>query len=797
MPASPRMLASSAPKLAQADAMKLEKAPLALPAGAKSLKKKKKRAESALGSVEFAVPTESSSKLECTPKAEESVRTTKGAKRRARLAREADEQKFAPKDSTPAHLVGSKVANLFADMVPVLEKPASDLQKSVSAQQVAAGASVAKVPAMVTSKETAEKARGRVEASREAKNQPSSMPAVETSKEAPVLRKKKKGLKRKAPVAPAVEGSLEEPKKKQAVAEALPDCFGQFAKEEEPPKKQVREVAQSKSAEELKKQQIIDESKIVKLGSTAYCAEHTVSIKGVRVTPFETFKDCARDFGEPIMEALRLQGYAGPTPIQALAWPIALRGQDMVAVAKTGSGKTCGFLLPALTRLRQFGAMVVPKRGEPCMPKVLVVAPTRELAQQIAGEADKFAHVADSRAVAIYGGVPKGDQVRDLERGADIVIATPGRLMDFSVGKPEKYQGPMISMKQVSYLVLDEADRMLDMGFEPDIRKIIAACPPSRPFGETDAGLDLSGSVRQTLFFTATWPKAVERTAASLTAPGAVQLRIGQAGQNGDKLTANTSVTQKVMVVDEKQKLTHLKEIIEKELGPGETAFIFAKTRHTCDYLEGKLWDEKEDLMIGTWCRTIHSHKEQWIRDESLATFRSITMGKDNGRKGILVATDVAARGLDIPGVALVVVYDFGGGNLGENSGVESYVHRIGRTGRAGKTGRAFTFFTEHDTGARKLVELLTEAKQRVPYELQHLADKSKGGKGGKSGKGGKGGKGSNGGKGGKGGKGGGGGGKGDKGGGKGGKFGSVGKGGKFGKGKGGGGGKGGKGGKW
>jgi ATP-dependent RNA helicase DDX5/DBP2 len=230
-----------------------------------------------------------------------------------------------------------------------------------------------------------------------------------------------------------------------------------------------------------------------------------------------------------------------------------------------------------------------------------------------------------------------------------------------------------------------------------------------------------------------------------------VQLRIGQAGSNGDKLTANTSVIQKVMVMDEKQKLSHLSKILENELGPGETCFIFAKTRHTCDYLESKLWDEKEDLMIGTWCRSIHSHKEQWVRDESLATFRNITIGKDNGRKGILVATDVAARGLDIPGVALVIVYDFGGGNLGENAGVESYVHRIGRTGRAGKTGRAFTFFTEHDTGAFKLCQLLDEAKQRVPYELRHLAEKNgKGGKGSNGRKGGKGGKGGRGGKGGK-----------------------------------------------
>jgi len=488
------------------------------------------------------------------------------------------------------------------------------------------------------------------------------------------------------------------------------------------------------------------------LGAAAFRQEHNIVVSGTCPEPSETFEAHAADFGEPLIAALRLQGYTSPTPIQAQSWPIALRGQDMVGVAKTGSGKTCGFLLPAMARLRQTKLAPEPKRGDPAHPKVLVLAPTRELAQQIAGEAEKFAHVSNLKVVAVYGGVPKGDQCRALERGADIVIATPGRLLDFMAGKPEKNQGPLVSMKNVAYLVLDEADRMLDMGFEPEIRKIVAECPKSgRPEDHISPGLD--ASVRQTLFFTATWPKSVQQTAASLTNGAAVQIRIGQ-GAGGDQLTANTSVTQTAWLIDEKQKLTKLKEILEKELAAGETAFVFAKTRHTCDYLEKQIWDEKEDLSIGTWCRAIHSHREQWERDASLNMFRNITLGKDNGRKGILIATDVAARGLDIPGVALVVVYDFGGGNLGENSGVESYVHRIGRTGRAGKVGRAFTFFTEQDTGARKFVKLLDEAKQRVPYELRAFAEKSKGGGKGGKGKGGKshGGKGKS--KGGKGGKG-------------------------------------------
>lgn len=471
-----------------------------------------------------------------------------------------------------------------------------------------------------------------------------------------------------------------------------------------------------------KKRQSLDDAAL--LGTEAYRKLHQIIVTGSCPAPLESFGAAEAGLGKVLTACLRQQGYTSPTAIQAQAWPILLRGQDLVGVAKTGSGKTCGFLLPALARL-DLGKVVVPDKGQPALPRVLVLAPTRELAQQIAGEAAKFATVVGARVVALYGGVGKIEQLRELELGASIVVATPGRILDFSKGQPERHLPPTVSMRMVTYLVLDEADRMLDMGFEPAIRQIVAGCPSSN---RRD---DVSGELtRQTLFFTATWPKQVQRTAASFTSPNAVQVRIGQ-GDNGNKLSANTNVTQVVRVIDERQKLTHLKEILEKELASGESCFVFAKTRITCDYLEKKLWDEKEELSAGMWCRAIHSHREQWERDASLATFRAITTGKDNGRRGILVATDVAARGLDIPGVALVVVYDFGGGGLGEDSGVESYVHRIGRTGRAERKGKAFTFFTEHDQGARKLVALLDDAKQRVPYELRALAEKDRNRRGG------------------------------------------------------------------
>ncbi|CAE8636167.1 unnamed protein product, partial [Polarella glacialis] len=199
------------------------------------------------------------------------------------------------------------------------------------------------------------------------------------------------------------------------------------------------------------------------------------------------------------------------------------------AVAKTGSGKTCGFLLPALARIAERGPAQAPKKisyyvSEPAQPSVLVLAPTRELAQQIAGEAVKFAPTVRAKVVSIYGGVPKGDQVRELKKGCDVLIATPGRLLDLAGGDPSKNIKPSVQLVAVTYLVLDEADRMLDMGFEPDIRKIVNQCPstglPEEGGGAT--GL-LAGSMRQTLFFTATWPKAVQETASAFTSKEAVQ----------------------------------------------------------------------------------------------------------------------------------------------------------------------------------------------------------------------------------------------------------------------------------
>mmetsp|Transcript_9156 Transcript_9156/g.23946 ORF Transcript_9156/g.23946 Transcript_9156/m.23946 type:complete len:648 (+) Transcript_9156:143-2086(+) len=454
---------------------------------------------------------------------------------------------------------------------------------------------------------------------------------------------------------------------------------------------------------------------------------HEIVVSGACPAPLESFDAVESEFGKPLAQRLRAQGYTAPTPIQAQAWPLALQGQDVVGIAKAGTGKTCAFLLPAFARLQHRAPRHPPERDEPARPRVLVIVPTRELAQQIAGEAAKFADISCTKVATLYGGVPKLGQVRELKDGPDLVIATPGRLIDFSEGNLAFDRRPLVSFEAVTYLVLDEADRMLDMGFGPDVRKVIGQCPPTgRPQEGGGASGPDAGSKRQTLFFTATWPEAVQKTAMEFTSKDATRVRVGQGGV-GVKLMANSDVSQNVFVIPQKDKFIRLLHVLHTELLPAETAIVFVKTKRTCDSLEARLYDPREKLKVGTWCRGIHSGKEQAARDRIMAAFRAITTGaergKSEGRRAILVATDVAARGLDIPGVALVVVYDFSGGSATASIGAETYVHRIGRTARAGKSGKSFAFFTPKDVaGAGDFVHLLKRAGQAVPSELRALA---------------------------------------------------------------------------
>ncbi|KAG6484856.1 hypothetical protein ZIOFF_053381 [Zingiber officinale] len=364
--------------------------------------------------------------------------------------------------------------------------------------------------------------------------------------------------------------------------------------------------------------------------------------------------------------AMHLAGFSSPTPIQAQTWPVALQNRDIVAIAKTGSGKTLGYLIPAFIHLRccrnnpQFG------------PTVLVLAPTRELASQIQDEALKFCRSSRISCACLYGGAPKGPQLKEIERGADIVIATPGRLNDFLEMKK-------ISFRQVSLLVLDEADRMLDMGFEPQIMKIVNEIPPHR----------------QTLMYTATWPKEVRKIANDLL-KNPVQVNIG----NVDELVANKSITQHIEVVAPMDKQRRLEQILGTQ-ERGSKIIIFCSTKRQCDQLARSLGRAFGAI-------SIHGDKSQGERDHVLSQFRT-------GRAPILVATDVAARGLDIKDIRVVINFDF-------PTGIEDYVHRIGRTGRAGATGVAYTFFTDQDwKHAGDLVKVLEGANQRVPLEIREM----------------------------------------------------------------------------
>ncbi|TXG54683.1 hypothetical protein EZV62_019939 [Acer yangbiense] len=386
----------------------------------------------------------------------------------------------------------------------------------------------------------------------------------------------------------------------------------------------------------------------------------------------EEVSSCSSLHQQALTGCVYSAGFSAPTPIQAQSWPIALQSRDIVAVAKTGSGKTLGYLIPGFLHLKR--CRNDPKLG----PTVLILSPTRELATQIQDEAVKFGKSSRLACTCLYGGAPKGPQLKDIDRGVDIVVATPGRLNDI-------LEMRRISLHQVSYLVLDEADRMLDMGFEPQIRKIVNEVPARR----------------QTLMYTATWPKEVRKIAADLLV-NPVQVNIG----NVDELAANKAITQYIEVLAPMEKHRRLEQILRSQ-EPGSKIIIFCSTKKMCDQLA-------RNLTRQFGAAAIHGDKSQGERDHVLNQFRT-------GRSPVLVATDVAARGLDIKDIRVVVNYDF-------PTGVEDYVHRIGRTGRAGASGLAYTFFGDQDTKyASELIKVLEGANQRVPPELRDMASRGGG----------------------------------------------------------------------
>jgi ATP-dependent RNA helicase DDX5/DBP2 len=389
--------------------------------------------------------------------------------------------------------------------------------------------------------------------------------------------------------------------------------------------------------------------------------------------PVRTFEEAS--FPEYVLQEVSRCGFREPTPIQVMGWPIALAGRDMVGIAETGSGKTLAFLLPSIVHIN---AQPYLSKGDG--PIALVMAPTRELACQIQEECNKFGKSSKIKNTCCYGGVPRRPQEQDLKDGVEIVIATPGRMIDF-------LDAGATNLKRVTYLVLDEADRMLDMGFEPQMRKITGQCRPDR----------------QTLLWSATWPAEVQKLARDICKESPVHINVGSL----DMRCAHT-IRQYVEVVSAEDKKSRLKRLLDKVMD-GSKILIFAQTKRDGDELT------REMRTDGWPALCIHGDKKQEERDWVLSEFKA-------GKSPILIATDVASRGLDVKDIKYVINYDFPGG-------IEDYIHRVGRTGRAGATGSSYTFFTSDKAKhAPDLIKVLKEANQPVPQELERLAEGQGGG---------------------------------------------------------------------
>ncbi|XP_061740570.1 probable ATP-dependent RNA helicase DDX17 [Nerophis ophidion] len=383
-------------------------------------------------------------------------------------------------------------------------------------------------------------------------------------------------------------------------------------------------------------------------------------------------------FPQYVTDVLTQQNFKAPTAIQAQGFPLALSGRDMVGIAQTGSGKTLSYLLPAIVHINHQSYL---ERGDG--PICLILAPTRELAQQVQQVAHDYGKSSRIKSTCVYGGAPKGPQIRDLERGVEICIATPGRLIDFlEAGKT--------NLERCTYLVLDEADRMLDMGFEPQIRKIVDQIRPDR----------------QTLMWSATWPKEVRQLAEDFL-KDYVQINVGAL-----ELSANHNILQIVDVCMDSDKDRKLIQLMEEIMAEKENkTIIFVETKKRCDDLTRRMRRDGWPAMC------IHGDKSQPERDWVLSEFRS-------GKAPILIATDVASRGLDVEDVKFVINYDY------PNSS-EDYIHRIGRTARSTNKGTAYTFFTPGNIRqARDLLRVLEEARQAVNPKLLQLVDNGRGGGG-------------------------------------------------------------------
>lgn len=396
-----------------------------------------------------------------------------------------------------------------------------------------------------------------------------------------------------------------------------------------------------------------------------------VNVSGENVPePMEHFE--ASGLRSIVLENVKKSGYTKPTPVQKHALPIIMSGRDLMACAQTGSGKTAAFAVPIINMLLERSADLV-VTSKYCEPQVVIVSPTRELTIQIWQQIIKFAHNSILKTVVVYGGTSVVHQIDKLSSGCHILVATPGRLLDF-------VRRRKIRFSSMQFLVLDEADRMLDMGFLPSIEEIVDH-ETMVPLGE-----------RQTIMFSATFPDEVQHLARRFL-NNYLFLAVGIVGG------ACSDVEQNFYEVARYKKRDLLKEILERENDAGTLSgtLVFVEMKKKADFIAVFLSENNYPTT------SIHGDRLQRQREEALADFKS-------GRMSVLVATTVAARGLDIKNVSHVINYDL-------PKGIDEYVHRIGRTGRVGNRGRATSFFDPEDDAPLRgdLIRILKQTGQTVP----------------------------------------------------------------------------------
>jgi ATP-dependent RNA helicase RhlE len=373
---------------------------------------------------------------------------------------------------------------------------------------------------------------------------------------------------------------------------------------------------------------------------------------------------------EPVLKALHQEGYSKPTPIQAQAIPLVLQGNDLLGCAQTGTGKTAAFAIPMLQLLHE-NAM----HGKARKPvRALILTPTRELAIQIGESFKAYGRNLNFRHTTIFGGVSQHAQTKTLKKGVDVLIATPGRLLDLM-------QQGFIDLRWLEYFVLDEADRMLDMGFVHDVKKVIAKLPPKR----------------QSLFFSATMPPEIVKLAnAILSKP--VKVEVAPVSSTAD------TIDQSIFYVDKSNKKALLKHILQDETL--ESVLIFTRTKHGANKVSGDL------VKGGISADAIHGNKSQNARQNALRNFKS-------KKTRVLVATDIASRGIDVDDLSHVINFEL-------PNEPETYVHRIGRTGRAGAQGIAFSFCDQEEKAylrsIHKLINKQIPVNDDHPYPLSRTA---------------------------------------------------------------------------